>query len=266
MGGRLIAENRELLTGHIERLRITRITERAMRLTDTSQTTRCVTRLTRTHVSSALQSRFCREVSSLGLNRIQLADIGGGKGNLRHRVQLVGAVQQVRVDAVLSEGERSALGLAGFLTEVESDVTNSAVVFDDPVSSLDHVRQERVARRLVELAASRQVIIFTHDLAFVIDVKRAAALTPVEVFEQWVSRRRDYIGTVVDGNPWEAQLVRRRIDEMRRRLAAIRKTYEGPDPAELQRVVRSWYHDLRARVGARVGGSCYWACASARPT
>jgi ATPase subunit of ABC transporter with duplicated ATPase domains len=39
-------------------------------------------------------------------------------------------------------------------------------VFDDPMSSLDHVRRELVARRLAEEASKRQVIVFSHDLYF----------------------------------------------------------------------------------------------------
>ena len=121
-----------------------------------------------------MKHRFSQETLRLDLLRVRLADAGGGQGNLRHRAQLVDAVQSARLDAVLSEGEQTALGLAGFLTEVESDPSNSAVVFDDPVTSLDHVRQERVARRIVELGIRRQVIIFTHDIAFMVDIKRAA--------------------------------------------------------------------------------------------
>jgi ABC-type hemin transport system ATPase subunit len=59
----------------------------------------------------------------------------------------VDAVQRAAVEDVLSEGEQTAPGLAGFLTEVESDGSQSASVFDDPVTSLDHVRQEKVAER-----------------------------------------------------------------------------------------------------------------------
>lgn len=40
------------------------------------------------------------------------------------------------------------------------------IVFDDPVSSLDHRRRERVAKRLAAEAVQRQVIIFTHDIYF----------------------------------------------------------------------------------------------------
>jgi hypothetical protein len=40
------------------------------------------------------------------------------------------------------------------------------IVFDDPVSSMDHLRKDLIARRLVEEATKRQVIIFTHDIIF----------------------------------------------------------------------------------------------------
>ena len=244
-GRQLIAASREALEQQVAYLSALRTIECAIRLTDTSQITRCVTQLSRTHVSSALRNCFAREVSYLGLSRVRLADIGGGKGNLRHRVQLVDAVQAVRVDAVLSEGERSALGLAGFLTEVESDGTGSAVVLDDPVSSLDHVRKQCVARRLVELAETRQVVIFTHDIGFVIDLKRAAALASIDIFEQWVSRQDYGIGSVMDGNPWAARMVGQRIDGLTRRLAEMRRLRSCQDPAEQEQAVRSWYQDLR---------------------
>jgi hypothetical protein len=42
----------------------------------------------------------------------------------------------------------------------------TGIVFDDPVSSLDHMRREQIARRLAREAKVRQVNVFTHDLAF----------------------------------------------------------------------------------------------------
>jgi len=77
---------------------------------------------------------------------------GPWKGRLLHRPALLGAARSAAVNKVLSEGEQTALGLSGFLTEVVFDGTRSAVVLDDPVTSLDHERRSLVARRLVELA------------------------------------------------------------------------------------------------------------------
>ncbi|MFA5939003.1 MAG: AAA family ATPase [Sinimarinibacterium sp.] len=67
---------------------------------------------------------------------------------------------------VLSEGEQTAAALADFLTEVDLNGSCAGVIFDDPVTSMDHIRKESIAQRLVAEAAARQVIIFTHDILF----------------------------------------------------------------------------------------------------
>ena len=169
-----VREHRSTIEAHISHLRDVQLIEEAVRLTNTTGITRRSAELTRTHVSDVLKHHFSQETVELGLKRVRLADAGGEYGNLRHRAQLVGAVQRVPLETVLSEGEQTALGLAGFLTEVETDSTGSAVVLDDPLSSLDHVRREKMAARIAELAAHRQVVVFTHDVAFVVDLKRAA--------------------------------------------------------------------------------------------
>lgn len=70
-------------------------------------------------------------------------------------------------EGVFSEGEFRAISLAAFLADVSSSDDGSAIIFDDPMNSLDHDWQSRVAIRLVEEARHRQVIIFTHSSAFV---------------------------------------------------------------------------------------------------
>ena len=206
--------------------------------------------LTRSHVSDVLKHYFSQETYRLSIDRVRLADAGGGRGNLKHQAQLVGAVQKVRLDAVLSEGEQNALGLAGFLTEVESETSGSAVVFDDPVTSLDHVRRDLVASRIAELARDRQVIMFTHDVGFVLDLKTPAEAMSVALTERWVSKVPKYVGHVFDGGPWNSKFVGQRIDEMSQQLVRVRQGYRKDDPEELQSAVRSWYQDLRT-VGER---------------
>ena len=71
-----------------------------------------------------------------------------------------------RLDAVLSEGEQRAIALGSFLAELSLAGHTAAIVFDDPVSSLDHHRRQNVAKRLVQEAKARQVIVFTHDTSF----------------------------------------------------------------------------------------------------
>ena len=75
---------------------------------------------------------------------------------------------------ILSEGEQRAIAIASFLAEVSLEPSKSGIVFDDPVNSLDHVRRERIANRLALEAKSRQVIVFTHDLAFAWELSQQA--------------------------------------------------------------------------------------------
>ncbi|MBW2077995.1 MAG: AAA family ATPase [Deltaproteobacteria bacterium] len=77
---------------------------------------------------------------------------------------------------VLSEGEQKAIALAEFLTELQLDKSKAPVVFDDPVTSLDHKIVDEVARRLVDLSNERQVIVFTHSIIFFNSVRHMSEL------------------------------------------------------------------------------------------
>lgn len=71
-----------------------------------------------------------------------------------------------RPSKVLSEGEQKVLAMADFLAEARLSGISAPVVFDDPVSSLDHRRINEVANRITKLAEKTQVIVFTHDVLF----------------------------------------------------------------------------------------------------
>jgi len=72
---------------------------------------------------------------------------------------------QYALSDILSEGEQKSIALAEFLTEVQLDNENKAsIIFDDPVTSLDHKIIDEFARRLIQLSQERQVILFTHSI------------------------------------------------------------------------------------------------------
>lgn len=52
------------------------------------------------------------------------------------------------VGQVLSEGEHRCVALAAFMAELATTENKSGIVFDDPVSSLDHMHREAVASAL----------------------------------------------------------------------------------------------------------------------
>lgn len=94
-------------------------------------------------------------------------------------------------DEILSEGEQRAVALADFLTEVGLNEDNVGIILDDPVTSLDHDRKERIAGRLVEEAKRRQVIVFTHDLVFFAKIADAAEKAGTSPTTHWMQRSPD---------------------------------------------------------------------------
>jgi len=84
---------------------------------------------------------------------------------------------------VLSEGEQKAIALAEFISELRLEENNAPVVFDDPVTSLDHHIIDQIARRLIELSRNRQVVIFTHSILFFNSLKQKSDLATYKGIE-----------------------------------------------------------------------------------
>jgi energy-coupling factor transporter ATP-binding protein EcfA2 len=89
-------------------------------------------------------------------------------------------IQNIRseytLSEVLSEGEQKSIALAEFLTELQLEKSNAPIIFDDPVTSLDHHIIDEVARRLVKLSRDRQVVIFTHSILLFNSIKQKSEL------------------------------------------------------------------------------------------
>jgi len=89
-------------------------------------------------------------------------------------------IQNIRseytLSEVLSEGEQKSIALAEFLTELQLEKSNAPIIFDDPVTSLDHHIIDEVAIRLVKLSRDRQVVIFTHSILLFNSIKQKSEL------------------------------------------------------------------------------------------
>lgn len=197
--------------------------------------------MARAHVTSLIRDRFTRESDRLKLENVTLEDTGGHKGQLLHRPVFLGAAQHAEMTRVLSEGEQTALGLAGYFTEAYFDQTRSAMVLDDPVTSLDHIRRAHVARRLAEFARDRQVIVFTHDIAFVGDLRKAADHESVSLVERGVERRGDGSpGVCLDEHPWKARDVKARLGKLTELLSQIKAKRANWDEATYEKEAAGW--------------------------
>lgn len=227
----------------------------------TKGTTDKIAELTRQHVTVAMQDRFSRESDRLGVERVTLRDTRARVGALLHKPDFVGATVSASLPAVLSEGEQTALGLAGFLTEAYFDESGCALVFDDPVTSLDHVRRDKVADSLVRFAADRQVIVFTHDINFTVDLRRSCESLNVTFTERSIRRgARHQPGYTHDKHPWSAQDAAQRLDTLKQRVAEIRRYQDDWDEEEYGKQVRelagemseTWERIISQEIAARL--------------
>lgn len=121
-------------------------------------------------ITEAYVSRFNDELSLLGASQIkvELVKGKGGKGKVKHKLQLSGVTPQhsrKKASEILSDGEQRVVSLAAFFADVTGKPHLAPFVFDDPISSLDVDYEWEVARRLVELSDSRQVLVFSHRLS-----------------------------------------------------------------------------------------------------
>lgn len=198
-------------------------------------------------VTPQLRDRFSEEVTSLVSSkiRVELMRVGGEYGSPQYQVRLL-ASPDTKVVRVLSEGEQTCIGLAAFLTEVATMHHQSALIFDDPVSSLDHRWRKRVAERLAKEAKLRQIIVFTHDLIFVNDLIDLASRNQANVICRSLQRGATGTGNVEDGLPWQAKSVEDRLDKLKKRAGAAKQLFEESRDEEYLEETTAIYSRLRA--------------------
>jgi hypothetical protein len=235
-----LCEAKQQLKDEVGRLKKIAALKTARSAADTNAITQKSSALTRQYATKVILDEFTRETERLHLRRVTLDDLGGRKGQLTQRPALLGAVRSAAAHHVLSEGEQTALGLAGFFTEAKFDNSKSAIIFDDPVTSLDHVRRDKVAQRLAQLAKDRQVVVFTHDVAFVGDLSAAADSEGVPVAGRSVERQGLEPGVCLDFLPWKAKDFAQRIDHLRTELTKLTKERPNLVQDEYEERVASW--------------------------
>ena len=223
---RVLAAHKEVVLAEVDRKR--RLAAYGLCIDDTR--TQAITRkssaVTREVVTQKLKESFKDELSRLGFGHIEveLTDAGGAEGVLYHKVVLSRA-PGVELPKVVSEGEQRCLSIAAFFAELSTAEDPSAIVFDDPVSSLDYRWREAVAKRLAEEAKVRQVVVFTHDVVFLLALKGLADDLDVQQADQHVRHLSNGAGVCVDELPWVALKVRRRIGHLKQRLQAAEQLH-----------------------------------------
>lgn len=232
----------------IDRQRKVGLLETAQQDTTTNRVTIKSTEIAQALVTDALRAQFAREVASFEIAglAVELRQQNSDHGIPLFKVALA-RKPTAAVGQVLSEGEHRCVALAAFMAELATTEKKSGIVFDDPVSSLDHMHREAVAKRLVAEAAHRQVIVFTHDLAFLFELNRAAddAQPKPPVAISSISRGTDKAGFCRSEPPFKARRVSDVTTSLSNQLAAERYHFEQGNHDEWRKSVKSIAGTLR---------------------
>ena len=199
-------------------------------------------------VTDALKDKFTEETEKLNLSSLalELKHLDTRVGSARFQVCLSQKPPDgTAVSAILSEGEFRCVALAAFLAEQATANSKSAIVFDDPVSSLDHVRREQVAKRLAEESMNRQVVVFTHDLIFLFLLEEACKETGADIDYRWITRNKNDIGLCKTDPPPGKQPVIKAVDSLSNYLEKTRVNYERGDMVQWEQNVSYFEKQLR---------------------
>ena len=196
-------------------------------------------------VSKELAEALNREFKALGVGTLRVSlQSRADKGKALHKLKL--ELPQSRSPAdILSEGEQRAVAISAFLAEVGLSGGKGGIVFDDPVSSLDHRRRERVAKRLALEAAQRQVIVFTHDIYFLCLLAEEAKLAGAAIATQSLTRRAEGFGVADPELPFEGKNASKRIGALKAQQQTIAKLQKDGEEQEHRKQTVDAYFRLR---------------------
>jgi hypothetical protein len=146
---------------------------------------------------------------------------------------------------ILSEGEQRAIAIASFLAEVNLGKGRGGVVFDDPVSSLDHRRRWHVAKRLAEEAQQRQVIVLTHDIYFLCILQQEAESVGLDFSPQCIHKSSIGFGVQTERLPFDAMTTSKRVKYLRQMCENTKRAHNAGNEQEAKQLTRDAYYHLR---------------------
>lgn len=222
--------NQASIRQKISNLRTRKLLDAASKNAKSNKITLKNNELTDKYVTKEVQLAFTQRMDDLfkGRNFVTLQKTRAAKGLTYFQVKLSGAVQDSSVERVVSEGEFRGIALAAFLAELDLAPSKSAIVFDDPVSSLDTPRRKTIAEALAILATNRQLIVFTHDLYFLAQLLTAAK-DKVPVEDVQLLRRGQSFGHLLATTPMSVKGFNERATDIEKQAQRAKQLQEQGD-------------------------------------
>ncbi len=200
-------------------------------------------------VTAKLKEALDYEFKTLGIGHIKTKlKERNDKGKIKHQL-LLDLPTSKRLDQILSEGEQRAIALGSFLAELRHTNNCGGIVFDDPVSSLDHKRRGKVAKRFAVESQKRQVLVFTHDVVFLHQLRDECEKMNLSPTFCFLEANSGCFGNVSIGLPWDHKSYKERIDSLEKSQKKFEKLPWPADPNEkLTREIIQQYSFLRATI------------------
>jgi energy-coupling factor transporter ATP-binding protein EcfA2 len=200
-------------------------------------------------VTDVLKTALDDEFKALGIGHIgtKLKE-RNDKGKIKHRL-LLDLPTSNKLEEILSEGEQRAIALGSFLAELKLANHSGGIVFDDPVSSLDHKRRGKVAKRMALESLRRQVLVFTHDVVFLHQLRDECDKLKTPPSICFLETAGGLPGIVSEGLPWAHKSFGDRIDKLEKTQKHFAKMPWPADPSEelASEMIRQ-YSFLRATI------------------
>lgn len=199
-------------------------------------------------ITDALKSALDKEFKTLGIGYVKTRlKERSERGRTFHQL-LLDLPRKNKLDEILSEGEQRAIAIGAFFAELSLGNHSCGIVFDDPVSSLDHWRRQYIAKRLTEEANIRQVIVFTHDTSFLGQLRDEIEQQSIPNSMMFLEWSGDYAGSVCPGLPWEHKSCRDRIDRLEKAQRGLPSPWPQYPSESDSAIMRNLYDRLRATL------------------
>lgn len=244
-----LSQQKQAVVDEVARLAAVKRLTNAEGLTKTNALTTKKNELAKDELAHGYRDRFLAELKVLGGSRLKVepVPIPEGKGKVSFKLAIKGAVVNTNAGNVLSEGESRIVALSAFLADITGSGQPTPFIFDDPVSSLDQEFEERVVERLVELAKTRQVIVFTHRLSLLALIEEAAGKT-VQLSITTLRRIGPSVGLVDILDVRHAKPDKGFIAIRDHKLPQIRKHSDAGDAASYDAVLKAACGDFRILI------------------
>jgi len=239
-----LSGNLKLVTDYIAALKTVARAQHAADCITTNSISLKAKELHTTFITDTFKLNVKEQMKRVGLRQPKVAiDERSERGKVLHSIAVEGAKQIVAPESIFSEGESTAISLAFFLADLGSVEDTCGVIFDDPVTSLDHRIREGVVNALVAEAKQRQVVVFTHDLALYCELISAATIEQVEAIPNHVESFSTTIGHLSGAEPRETLKVTQRYAELEK---LIKDAEQAGNPEDFNHAVDRFYSLLRA--------------------